>query len=245
MVLSRVAALVGRSRLSLLGKRGRPNQKTQTGPFLTRGRSQRVDEAGGGAAAQVAAAVVVAPGRPPPAAPRLHLVRPHLHLRPLYPVLPENLSHHHSLRQSVRPLRGLVGSLKLPSGARAIEVGRRLLRERNLPPKVVDPESLDQGEVHMQVHVALHLNPNSLRPQPGVSPSHLPNFSRRATRAGVETPTRVLRLHDSMGSRDLLKRKAHEEIENQRSPKVKKTSRKGAKRLPRRINTKRQLRPRR
>lgn len=140
MVLSQLGSLVGKKLASLLAKRGRPNRKTQTGPFLTRGRSQRVDEAAGGAAAQAVAAVVAVPGRPPQAAPRLHLVRPHLHLRPLYPVQPENLTLHLSLRQSVRPHRGLVGSLKLPSGARAIEVGRKLLRERNLPPKVVDPQ---------------------------------------------------------------------------------------------------------
>lgn len=144
---------------------------TLTGPFLDRGRSQSVDEAGNEAvhlAHQVQAAHL-ARILLPPAAPPHPPGRPHLRLRP------QNLTRtserqrqqisHHQTRLPVHQLPCLspqgarVRSLKLPIGAQTVDPSLRLLRERNLPPKVVDPLSFDQGEVQLAIHARLRQDP--------------------------------------------------------------------------------------
>ena len=187
---------------------------------------------------------------------------------------PENLQSsqsqiNHFNRQYVRPLRAQVGSLKLPkggSGFRTIEFVRRLLRERNLPPKaqVVDPRSLDQGEIQFQVHTHLPQSPRRLLrgEQVGRQSQTLPSNQQRITindngnsvvgtssmsppsviprplRQGVQVPLKLT---------NLLKRKAQEERENQRSVKMIKIS-SPTPTPPQQeppVTTRRELRPRR
>lgn len=202
-----------------------------TGPFLTGGRSQRVVEAGNEAAHPARQVQAAHPARIhlPLAAPP-H--RPHLRLRPPNPFRPPERHHHYYRTHHLQNLLGFqprigvqVGSLKLPIGAPTVDPAMRLLRERNLPPKVVDPLNFDRGEVQLAVTRTLRRNPTTILSQPMMSSTQSSRRSQEAVAvprpAAIavslppvppESPIRIINLR---------KRKGNEERENHQEVKKK------------------------